>query len=179
MKNNLAVITAVGSDRIGIVDDFTSFIEEKQANILESRMAVLGGEFAVIMLVSGEKRALSGLIASVEELESRSGLRIEIKPTSPHAPDAQSIPYRLECVSLDSPGLVHSVTRFIRQEGINIEDLQTESSHAPWTGAPLFRMTAQLTVPLSVPVQEIRRGLARLEQEKDLDISFRAITGQG
>ncbi|OQY32602.1 MAG: hypothetical protein B6241_10550 [Spirochaetaceae bacterium 4572_59] len=61
MKNNLAVITAVGSDRIGIVDDITSFIEKKNAHILESRMAVLGGDSAVIMLVSGEKRAITGL----------------------------------------------------------------------------------------------------------------------
>ena len=178
MTNNLAVITAVGTDRIGIVDDFTSFIEGKQANILESRMAVLGGEFAVIMLVSGEKRAISGLMGDVEELESKSGLRIEIKPTVPQKKDENSIPYLLECVSLDSPGLVHSVTRFIRQEGINIENLETETSHAPWTGAPLFKMRAHVFVPTSLPVQQIRNGLLELEQEKDLDISFRAITGQ-
>lgn len=178
MNNHLAVMTAVGADRIGIVDDFTSFIEKKDGNILESRMAVLGGEFAVIMLVSGEKRAISGLIGSVEELEKISGLRIEIKPTTPQAVDRNSVPYFLECVSLDSPGLVHSVTRFIREEGINIENLETETSHAPWTGAPLFRMRAHVIVPMSVSVQKIRSGLLELEQEKDLDITFRAITGQ-
>ena len=178
MDKHLAVITAVGSDRIGIVDDFTSFIEDKKANIQESRMAVLGGEFAVIMLVSGQKRAISGLIGSVEELEKKSGLRIEIKPTIPQDKDENSIPYLLECVSLDSPGLVHSVTRFIRQEGINIEDLETETTHAPWTGAPLFKMKAHVFVPMSLSVQKIKAGLTRLEQEKDLDITFRAITGQ-
>ena len=147
MDKHLAVITAVGSDRIGIVDDFTSFIEDKKANIQESRMAVLGGEFAVIMLVSGQKRAISGLIGSVEELEKKSGLRIEIKPTIPQDKDENSIPYLLECVSLDSPGLVHSVTRFIRQEGINIEDLETETTHAPWTGAPPFQDEGSCVCP--------------------------------
>ena len=178
MKNNLAVVTGVGEDRIGIVDDFTSFIESKKGNILESRMAVLGGEFAVIMLISGEKRAISGLISDIEELERISGLRIEIKPTVSQDQDQNSIPYFLECVSLDSPGLVHSVTRFIREQGINIENLETETSHAPWTGAPLFKMRADLIVPMTVSVQEVRKGLNSLEQEKDLDITFRAITGQ-
>ncbi len=178
MKNNLAVITAIGKDRIGIVDDFTSFIESKHGNILESRMAVLGGEFAVIMLISGEKRAISGLMAEIEELEEISGLRVEIKPTVPQDQDKNSIPYVLECVSLDSPGLVHSVTRFIREQGINIENLETETCHAPWTGAPLFRMRANVIVPMTVSVQDIRNGLNRLEQEKDLDITFRAKTGQ-
>ena len=55
-------------------------------------MAVLGGEFAVIMLVSGEKRSISGLIGSLEELEKESGLRIEIKPTIPQNKDENSIP---------------------------------------------------------------------------------------
>ena len=178
MKNNLAVITAIGKDRIGIVDDFTSCIEKKNGNIIESRMAVLGGEFAVIMLISGEKRAISGLIGVREELEEKTGLRIEIKPTVAQKQDENSIPYLLECVSLDSPGLVHSVTRFIREQGINIESLETETSHAPWTGAPLFRMKANVFVPVSVSVKSVRNGLADLEQEKDLDITFRAFTGQ-
>jgi len=177
MNNNLAVITAVGTDRIGIVDDLTSIIETKNANIVESRMAVLGGEFAVIMLVSGEKRAVSGLISDLEEMEEQTGLRFEIKPTSAPEKDVNGIPYFMEVVSLDNPGIVHTVTRFIRQEGINIEDLETETTHAPWTGAPLFRMRAHLIVPVSISIQTVRDGLVRLEHEKDLDITFRAVTG--
>ncbi|MDA3958405.1 ACT domain-containing protein [Oceanispirochaeta sp.] len=178
MNKNLAVLTAVGHDRIGIVDDLTSLIEEKAANILESRMAVLGGEFAVIMLVSGEKRSISGLIGNLDHLEKETGLHIEIKPTNRSDKDTNGIPYILKCISLDGPGIIHSVTRFIRSEGINIENLETETAHAPWTGAPLFKMKANVIVPLSVSVQELRKGLSRLEHEKDLDISFKAVTGK-
>ncbi|MDC7233235.1 MAG: amino acid-binding protein [Spirochaetales bacterium] len=177
MDKNLAVLTAVGEDRIGIVDDLTSEIEKKHGNILESRMSVLGGEFAVIMLISGEKRAISGLIGDLDHLEGKTNLRIEIKPTKKSEKDTNGIPYTLECVSLDNPGIIHSVTRFIRQEGINIENLETETAHAPWTGAPLFRMKANVIVPMTVSVQEIRLGLNQLEQEKDLDISFKAVCG--
>ncbi len=178
MNNNLAVLTAVGEDRIGIVDDLSSEIEQKQGNILESRMSVLGGEFAVIMLVSGEKRAISSLMGDLDEMESRTGLHIEIKPTKSSEKEADGIPYILDCVSLDSPGIIHSVTRFIRSEGINIENLETETAHAPWTGAPLFRMKANVIVPYNISVQDIRSGLSQLEQLKDLDITFRAVTGK-
>jgi len=178
MVKNLAVLTAVGDDRIGIVDDLTSAIEKKQGNILESRMALLGGEFAVIMLISGEKRAISGLISDKNQLESEIGLHIEIKPTKEPEKDSNGIPYTLKCVSLDGPGIIHTVTRFIRTAGINIENLETETAHAPWTGAPLFKMKANVIVPLSVSVQELRAGLNKLEQEKDLDISFKAVTGK-
>lgn len=175
MNNNLAVLTAVGQDRIGIVDDLSSEIEKKHGNILESRMSVLGGEFAIIMLIAGEKRAISGLMGDLDHLESKTSLRIELKPTNQPEKDSNGIPYTLNCVSLDNPGIIHSVTRFIRQEGINIENLETETAHAPWTGAPLFRMKANVIVPLTVSVQEIRLGLNQLEQEKDLDITFKAV----
>jgi len=178
MTKNLAVLTAVGQDRIGIVDDLSSAIEKKQGNILESRMALLGGEFAVIMLISGEKRAISGLISDRSQLETEIGLHIEIKPTTAPEKDTNGIPYTLKCVSLDGPGIIHSVTRFIRSEGINIENLETETAHAPWTGAPLFKMKANVIVPLSVSVKDLRAGLNKLEQEKDLDISFKAVTGK-
>ena len=52
MKNH-ALLTAFGADRVGIVDDLTSLILEARCNVEESRMSVLGGEFAVILLFSG------------------------------------------------------------------------------------------------------------------------------
>ena len=44
--------------------------------------------------------------------------------------DSNGIPYTLKCVSLDGPGIIHTVTRFIRTAGINIENLETETAHA-------------------------------------------------
>ena len=178
MNKNLAVLTAVGKDRIGIVDDLSSAIEDHSGNILESRMSVLGGEFAIIMLVSGEKRALSSIIGDLDAMEESTGLRIEIKPTERPEVDRNGIPYTLSCVSLDSPGIIHTVTRFIRQEGINIENLETETAYAPWTGAPLFKMKAHVIVPMSVSIQSVRDGLKNLEHENDLDISLKAVTGK-
>ena len=51
MARAYAVLTAIGPDRVGIVDDVSGAVSEGSCNIEESKMAVLGGEFAVIMLV--------------------------------------------------------------------------------------------------------------------------------
>ena len=48
----LIVISALGSDRPGIVESLTGEILAHNGNILDSRMTVLGGEFAVLMLVN-------------------------------------------------------------------------------------------------------------------------------
>ena len=53
MKQHLAV-SAIGSDRTGMVHELTRVISECGGNISESRMASLGTEFAMLLLVSGQ-----------------------------------------------------------------------------------------------------------------------------
>jgi glycine cleavage system transcriptional repressor len=52
-KDSTVVLTAVGPDRIGLVEEISAFIVRLQCNIEDSKMAVFCGEFAVILLVSG------------------------------------------------------------------------------------------------------------------------------
>ena len=49
MRNFYAVVRAIGSDRIGVVDDVSEVVELTACNIEESKMSVLGGEFAVMI----------------------------------------------------------------------------------------------------------------------------------
>ena len=48
------VLTGMGPDRSGIVNTLSGFLLDCSANIEDSRMAVLGEQFAVILLASGE-----------------------------------------------------------------------------------------------------------------------------
>ena len=59
--SSLIVISALGSDRPGIVEALSGAVLAREGNILDSRMTVLGGEFAVLMLVSGQEDALAQL----------------------------------------------------------------------------------------------------------------------
>jgi glycine cleavage system transcriptional repressor len=51
MKQHLA-ISAIGPDRTGLVHDLTRVISDCGGSIGDSRMAALGNEFAVVLLVS-------------------------------------------------------------------------------------------------------------------------------
>ncbi|MCK5262904.1 MAG: glycine cleavage system protein R, partial [Gammaproteobacteria bacterium] len=51
--NQKLVITALGADRPGIVDELSNTLLTHQLNIEDSRMSVLGGEFAILLLVTG------------------------------------------------------------------------------------------------------------------------------
>ena len=57
-KQHLAV-SAIGSDRTGMVHDLTRVITDCGGNIAESRMAALGSEFAMLLLVTGNWHTLA------------------------------------------------------------------------------------------------------------------------
>lgn len=175
MAKAFAVLTAIGADRVGIVDDLAAAVSSGGCNIEESKMAVLGGEFAVIMLVSASPASLEAVVRALPDLGSSLGLRIESKPTrEPRAGD-QGRPYLLEAVSLDTPGIVHSVTAILRGYGINIEELSTDTAAAPWTGAPMFRLKARLIVGPTVSIARLKEDLDLLQQEHDLDIALKPV----
>jgi glycine cleavage system transcriptional repressor len=175
MKSH-AILTAVGPDRVGIVDDLTILVLERRCNVEESRMAVLGGEFAVILLFSGDREDVEGLIRDMPGRGKSLGLQVALKETQPPATSPDSRPYLLESVSLDTPGIVHSITSLLRRHGVNIGDLETDTVPAPWTGAPMFVMKARLTLPAAVPIAGLREELEALETEQNLDIKLTAIS---
>ena len=79
--SQLIVLSAVGSDRAGVVQDISEVILSCGGNIEESRMTTLGSEFAVLMLVSGNWHTLNRLEKGLERLEAKDNLSFSIRKT--------------------------------------------------------------------------------------------------
>jgi len=170
MSRAFAVFSAIGADRVGIVDDLSGLVADAGGNIEESKMAVLGSEFAVMMLVSMDEAAMNALATSISKTETQFGLKLGLVRTKEPTPPERGRPYILETVSLDGRGIVHAVSAVLRGHGINIEDLETETERAPLTGAPMFRMRANIVLGPSVSISALRRELEGLEAGQDIDI---------
>jgi glycine cleavage system transcriptional repressor len=76
----LIVISAIGPDRTGVVQDIAEVILNCDGNIEESRMTTLGSDFAMLLLVSGNWHTLSRLEKGLETL-TESGLTYTIRKT--------------------------------------------------------------------------------------------------
>jgi glycine cleavage system transcriptional repressor len=171
-----AILTAIGSDRVGIVDDLTTSILGKKCNIEESRMAVLGGEFTVMLLVSGSQEDIEALIEETGRIAGKLDLYISMKQTVEPRTQPQMKPYMIESVSLDTPGIVHAITALLRRHGINIENMETDTTAAPWTGAPMFVMRGRISIPPEVSLTTLREEIETLETDQNLDIKLIPVT---
>ena len=174
-----AIITAYGTDRVGLADDISMKVLSYECNIEESKMAVLGGAFAVVVLVSGEESRVTALVHDAPSFGTELGMNVSAEKTVGHKEDAAGRPYYIETTSLDTPGIVHAVTGLLRENGINIEDMETDTARAPFTGAPMFHMRIRAVIPPSVRVQSLRERLEDIALERDLDVSISPIRPVG
>ncbi|MCC2672286.1 MAG: Glycine cleavage system transcriptional antiactivator GcvR [Armatimonadetes bacterium] len=177
MSQEYLVFTALGTDRPGIVADLTQILAGRGLNVADSRMAVLGGEFALMMLVSGAGGQLSEARADVEGACTRLGLQVVIKDTqSPTAHRAGNVrSYEIKVHALDHPGIVHAVTGTLRALGGNVISLNTSAYQAAVTGAPLFEMTVTADFPHDVTAARLRDALDEVSDTANADVEVRPV----
>ena len=167
-KSYLA-LTAVGPDRPGLVNEISSLVLAAAANLEDSRMAILGGEFALLMLVSGDQPAIDQVELRAVDLGARLGLRLMTKPTTPPPAGRDFLAYRIRVTGVDRPGIVQRVAALLAGRGVNVAALESRLSYAPESGTPLFILEAELQVPSALALADLRRELATSCEEENWD----------
>jgi glycine cleavage system transcriptional repressor len=166
------VISALGQDRPGIVNQFSQVILDCGCNIEDSRMTVLGGEFAMLILVSGHWSAITRLERQLPALEKRLELTVLSKHTEPRAGAQDRVPYVVDVVAMDHPGIVHDVADFFASRAINIEELSTWTYPAAHTGTPMFSLNMTVSIPASVHIGRLRDEFTAFCDNLNLDATL-------
>lgn len=169
------ILTAVGPDKIGLVERISEFVVQRDCNIEDSKMAVFCGEFALILLISGEPGNLLKVANAYNDLAALTGLNVWVKTPSAKKAAEQSLPYRLTASCMDHPGVVYRLSHLLSQQGINIESMETKTYLAPVSGTPIFRMEAELSIPAGLNINSLRSQFVELERSENIDIDLSLI----
>jgi glycine cleavage system transcriptional repressor len=169
------VFTLTGTDRVGIVEFVTRLLLDLDGNVETSRMARLGGEFAMLALVSLPAGQLAALEHDVQALVAQ-GFKVTTTRTEQTYADrfAGWLPYQIEVRGADHEGIVHEVAAYLAQRGINIETMDTGVTQAPVSGSPLFSMTALVAVPPALAGQPWETDLADVGERLNVDVRVTA-----
>ncbi|ENM5904480.1 TPA: glycine cleavage system protein R [Vibrio mimicus] len=121
------VITAVGTDRPGICNEVVRLVTQAGCNIIDSRIALFGKEFTLLMLISGSPSNITRVETTLPLLGQQHDLITMMKRTSPH--DHQNHAYTVEVYveSDDKMGLTEKFTQFFAERQIGMASLSAQT----------------------------------------------------
>jgi glycine cleavage system regulatory protein len=168
----ILVLTVIGRDRPGLVEELARMIAAHGGSWDESRMARLAGHFAGVVQIQVPEEGAAGLLADLPGLAAR-GLSASVvdSEASDRAPGAGEVVW-LELVGQDRPGIVRDVSRALAALSVNVQDLWTSVESAPMSGERLFRARAELAPPPGLSRKSIRQTLERLAADMMVDLTL-------
>jgi glycine cleavage system transcriptional repressor len=168
----LLVVSALGADQPGIISQMAAIITAQNGSIEDTRMTVLGGEFALIMLISGTAECIDRIERNLPAQADALGLTYLFKRTRRREDGGSGRPYDVAVVGIDNPGIVHEIARFFHERAINIEEMHTETYAAAHTGTAMFSLSMAVNVPGATPIGHLKEELIDYCDARNLDASF-------
>jgi glycine cleavage system transcriptional repressor len=166
-------LSAIGRDRPGIVAEVTRALLGHSLNITDSQMAVLGGRFTMMLIVTAPEGTDLDLVR--EELARTSDrLALDALSLSPLV-DAEdgpaSAPSHIVTVyGVDHPGIVHAVSARLAAREVNVTDLETRL-----VGEDLYAMVLEVALPPRADPEALSAMLAEVGAEQGVEVTVRPL----
>ncbi len=171
-------VTVISKDRPGIVADTTEILFRLGCNIEDSSCTMLGGDFAMILIVSHPRPfAKTRLTEEFKVLKEEKQIAAVVRMLDENEVLASKLSGELCLVSVygsDQPGIVYRVTRALADRRVNIMDLNTKLIGTP--EAPVYVLMLEATLPEGMNVEELAGQLENLKKELQVEIGVRPIT---
>jgi glycine cleavage system transcriptional repressor len=166
---SLFAVTVLGHDRPGIVADATAALAALGGNLEDSTMTLLGGHFAMLLLVRAPAHR-EEVEAALQPLGADGLLTVDVRGVTddapPAAPETAQV-YLLSVHGADRAGIVSALTGVVAGAGGNITDLTTRLVSG------LYVLVADVAVPASVDLAALERALQVTADELGVDVSLR------
>lgn len=167
-------LTAIGPDQPGIVAAITEFLFEKGCNIENSSMTQLQGQFAIILIASGEIKDNNVLTQWETELQDQAkylGLNIAISPIAKLLSDQHKETAMVSIHGADKAGIVAKVSKFLYDQNINICNLETQLVRKD---QPLYIMQIEIECAPD-KLKQVASELEKLAYALDVSIKVQPI----
>ena len=170
-------LSAIGRDRPGIVAGVSGALLRHGANVEDSRMAILGGHFTMMLIVSTPDGAdVAQLREELARAQADLGLGALTLEEVP-AERGFSRPEPTHVVTVygaDHPGIVHSVAATLADAGVNVVDVATHLV-AEEGEQSVYVMMMEVLLPAGVDPVALEAELRATADREHLDLSVRAV----
>lgn len=152
------VITAVGTDRPGIGNKIIHLVSDFGCNIIDSRVAVLGDEFTLVMLVSGSTSQVAHVEHSLPQLGQEQDLITIVKRTSRHQDKTPRFTLEGHVQAIDKVGLTEHITQFFADKEIGLTSLsaRTLAKENTESDQDQFQVSLTATLPAEYNLMQLQ-----------------------
>ena len=164
------VLTVISRDRPGVVETVAEVVSDHSGNWIDSAMSRLGGEFAGILRISVPTRCKDALVAALPKLAEKDisvTWRASEGDSSIDGPRAH-----LTLTGQDHAGIVRDVTQVLAAQGVSVDNLRTEVFTGSMSGEAMFSADAEIILPGSLDVDDLRDALELLANDIMVDIDL-------
>ena len=160
MNDKWLMLTMIGTDKPGIVASVTRALAQHGVTLVETSMLRLGGNFTVMMMVSGaaSEQTLRSQLAPVLEAQ---GMCLHVDPIDGHLHEHLVPNVQVTVSGADRVGIVAQVTEALASTGFNILDL--DSDVAGSDAAPVYIL--QIAGITEQPLEQIEAALQALREQ--------------
>lgn len=169
MADQHLVLTAIGDDRPGLVEELATAISTHGGNWLEASMAQLAGKFAGIVNVAVPADQVDALKAALAKL---SGLKVSAEAAGAQKSASAGRHLTLNLVGHDRIGIVKEVSQVLARHAVNVEELATYTSSAPMSAEVLFHAEAELFAAPDFNARALKLELEKLSDDLMVDITL-------
>ncbi|WP_410500062.1 glycine cleavage system protein R [Chitinibacter sp. S2-10] len=160
MMTNVLVISVLGKDKPGLVEQLAALISAQGGNWLESSFSRLAGQFAGIVKVAVKQdgAALLAALQHIPDLDVRGVMDSEGEPGERQL-------FVLQLVGHDRIGIVKEVSSILARNEVNVEKLTTWLDSAPMSGEMMFHARAELSASQQIDLGVVRQALETIADD--------------
>jgi glycine cleavage system regulatory protein len=169
--NSSYIITFIGDDRPGIVEQLSSIIKKNGGNWQESRLSQLGGKFAGLILISLPTDGGTALEADLGVLDT-GRLSVSVTATGEREAPSPGRNIALSVIGPDRQGIVQEISHALAQQQINVIEMDSRVSSAPMSAELLFQAQINAWIPEATNIENLRESLEKIADHMTLEIEL-------
>jgi glycine cleavage system transcriptional repressor len=163
---DLLVLTIYRNDKKAF-NELTRLAGKYECVIDYIHISTLGFEAMLTMRITGNWSSIAKIEAALPSLAKRLEIELLSKRSSGEKTDSYFLPYKIDIMAFDQPGVMYEIIEFFSQLNVNIEYLDANSITHQQT--PILRMEIGIEIPAENNIADIREQFLLFCDELNID----------
>jgi glycine cleavage system transcriptional repressor len=176
-SQNFLVISVTGPEHPRLVERVSRAVFDCGCRLGDSRLTSIGGQAAFLLAAHGEWSNLARLETALKRVEQKLQVSIALRRVGEPLERDNLLPYLVEVVALDHPGILNQLAAFFAEREIGMLEVATHTYKAAQTGSRMFSVSMTVGIPADISIASLRDEFFDRCDQLNLDAIMEPIKG--